>query len=494
MHWFDVDKEGLGKILEGRGPEFIGRELVQNALDEETTRVEVSVEWEAGVTHLTVRDDSPDGFTNLSHAWTLFAESKKKGDPTKRGRFNLGEKLVLALCHKAIITTTTGTVIFDKKGRRKTSVKQPRGSVFEGWIRQPKKAANALRAGVLEIIPPGHIQLFVDNKEVVRPDPVRTIDAKGLETEAAGSDGVLRRTKRNATLVLFEPSAGEPAVLHEMGIPVVELAAGDRWHVDVSQKVPLTMDRDNVRPAYLRRIRTLVINATHELLEGDDANAGWAREALKDPDICDAAVQASLELRFGEKRVAYDPSDPEANQKAMAAGYTVVTGSQLSKEEWASAKRAGAMVPAGQVTPSSKVRVGADGYDPVVPEEKWTPQQRWILEHAERIGTALLEIDVRAELVDDRHQRYGACFGAGRVSFNRNGFAGLGKTWFNQRASEGPFSEELNWLLIHEFGHHFSGNHLDSKFHDALCRLGAKLARLAVEQPSLFIPMETPVG
>ena len=38
MHWFDVDKEGLAKILAGRGPEFIGRELVQNALDENTTR------------------------------------------------------------------------------------------------------------------------------------------------------------------------------------------------------------------------------------------------------------------------------------------------------------------------------------------------------------------------------------------------------------------------------------------------------------------------
>ena len=489
MHWFDVDKEGLSKILEGRGPEFIGRELVQNALDEDTTRVEVLVEWEAGVTHLRVSDDSPDGFTNLSHAWTLFAESKKKGDPTKRGRFNLGEKLVLALCHKALITTTTGTVIFDKKGRRKTNVKQPRGSVFEGWLRQTKKNADALRAGVRAIIPPGHIELVVDNEEVVRPDPVRTINAKALATEASNGDGVLRATKRNATLILFEPRDGEPAVLHEMGIPVVELDAGDRWHVDVSQKVPLTLDRDNVRPAYLRHIRTLVINATHELLEGDDANAGWAREALKDPDICDAAVDRSLELRFGEKRVAYDPSDPEANARAVAEGYTVVTGSQLSKQEWANAKRAGAMTPAGQVTPSSKVRTSLLGdYDPRVPEKDWTSQQRWVLEHAVRLGDALLEIKVRAELVDDRKQRYGACFGDAKVSFNLNGFAGLGKTWFNRCATEGPLSEELNHLIIHEFAHHFEGNHLSSKYYDALSRLGAKLARLAFERPELFVP------
>lgn len=39
---------------------------------------------------LTVVDDAPLGFANLSHAYTIFAESKKKGDPGKRGRFNMG--------------------------------------------------------------------------------------------------------------------------------------------------------------------------------------------------------------------------------------------------------------------------------------------------------------------------------------------------------------------------------------------------------------------
>jgi 3-(3-hydroxy-phenyl)propionate hydroxylase len=32
--------------------------------------------------------------SDLTHAFTLFAESAKKGDAEKRGRFNLGEKLV----------------------------------------------------------------------------------------------------------------------------------------------------------------------------------------------------------------------------------------------------------------------------------------------------------------------------------------------------------------------------------------------------------------
>lgn len=492
MHWFDVDKEGLGKILEGRGPEFIGRELVQNALDEDTSRVEVSVDWADGVTHLTVTDDSPEGFHDISHAWTLFAESKKKVDPTKRGRFNLGEKLVLALCHKAQITTTTGRVIFDKAGRRKTKTSTERGSIFEGWLKQTKKAADALRAGVRAIIAPKTVEIHVDGTLLERPSVVRSLAAKALETECSNGDGVLRRTRRNAMVTLYEVRGDEPATLHEMGIPVVELDAGDRWHVDISQKVPLTLDRDNVRPAYLRHIRTLVLNATHELLETEDANSGWAREALKDKDASDAAVETSLELRFGKKRVAYDPSDREANSLATSKGYTVVTGSQLSRDEWINAKRAGAILPAGQVTPSPKVLTSLIGKDVDVPRDEWTPAEAWVIAHTERVGSALLETTVTSKLVHDGGQQYAACFGNRNVTFNRHGKRGLGKKWFGQRAAEGPHSEKLNELLIHELGHHFSDDHLSADYHHALCRLGAKLARLAVESPELFLAVETP--
>jgi hypothetical protein len=106
MHWFDVDKAGLAKLLARRGKEFIIHELVQNAWDEDTTRVDTSLARIPGsrMARLTVEDDNPNGFADLSHAFTLFAESEKKADTGKRGRFNLGEKLVLALCDEAEIS------------------------------------------------------------------------------------------------------------------------------------------------------------------------------------------------------------------------------------------------------------------------------------------------------------------------------------------------------------------------------------------------------
>jgi hypothetical protein len=42
----------------------------------------------------------------------------KRIDPTKRGRFNLGEKQAYSRCKTARVETTKGSVFFDKRARR----------------------------------------------------------------------------------------------------------------------------------------------------------------------------------------------------------------------------------------------------------------------------------------------------------------------------------------------------------------------------------------
>ena len=135
--WFAVDRRGLSKLLERKGKEFILFELLQNAWDENTKRVNVTLERieETRSAKLMVEDDNPDGFADLSHAYTLFAESKKNVDATKRGRFNLGEKLVLALCHEAELRSTKGGFRFDDSGRHAIRAKRPTGSVFTATLK-----------------------------------------------------------------------------------------------------------------------------------------------------------------------------------------------------------------------------------------------------------------------------------------------------------------------------------------------------------------------
>src|SRR5258708_867892 len=83
--WFDVDKKGLGKLVAGRSKAFVLYELLQNAWDQNVTTVQVKLSCLTGrpESEIEVEDDDPDGFADLAHAYTLFAESGKKGHAAK---------------------------------------------------------------------------------------------------------------------------------------------------------------------------------------------------------------------------------------------------------------------------------------------------------------------------------------------------------------------------------------------------------------------------
>src|SRR5438874_8039327 len=141
--WFEVDRSGLSKQAEQHPKGRLVGELVQNALDEPgVMQVAVTLALVPGrpLAGLTVEDDSPEGFRDLAHAYTLFAQSYKRANPEQRGQYNFGEKLVLAVCESASISTTKGTVLFTGEGRiEKPRQKRERGSVFQGTIRMTRE-------------------------------------------------------------------------------------------------------------------------------------------------------------------------------------------------------------------------------------------------------------------------------------------------------------------------------------------------------------------
>lgn len=428
---------------------------------------------------LTVEDDAPLGFADLTHAFTMFAESKKKVDPEKRGRFNLGEKLVLALCEEARICSTTGTVIFGPGGRSRSPKKRERGSEFRGTLRMNRGEYEEACEAVRSAIVPEGIETTFNEQILPTRLPIHSFEVS-LPTEIADTEGLLRRTMRKALVRVYEPTAGEVPSLYEMGIPVVE--TGDKWHIDIGQKVPLNMDRDNVTPAYLRTIRTVVLNEMHHRISAEDANDGWVREATADARCSDEAVRTAVVHRFGTKRVSYDPSDPEANKRAVSAGYTVVSGSQLSKQEWANVKRAEAMLPAGQVTPSPKPFSNDPNAPPcrMVREDQWTEGMKQIAAYAQMLAKELMKVDIKVRIADDTGMKASAAYGQCHLVFN---LAYLGRRWFEHGADH-----RVDSLLIHEFGHQYSGDHLSSEYYKALCTLGAKLKALAIQRSELFSP------
>ena len=132
---FEVDVDGLKQLVAKRGKSFILFELYQNARDQNVTSIAVTFERVGNIQYrLFIEDDDPEGFADLSHAYTLFAPSVKKDRPDKSGLFNLGEKLVIACCSEATILSTTGGIRFDAEGRHKLRQRRQVGSSFEGFI------------------------------------------------------------------------------------------------------------------------------------------------------------------------------------------------------------------------------------------------------------------------------------------------------------------------------------------------------------------------
>ncbi len=479
-HWFEVDKEGLRNLIERHGMGRLIAELVQNALDEDVTMVSIQLVPVPGrsIVSLAVEDDALEGFRNLDHAFTLFADSHKKKVPEKRGRFNLGEKLVLAVCQEATITTTTGTVIFHADGSRQVRPRssRQRGSLFEANLRMSRadydEAVNFLHS----LLVPENVSVTLNGVRLLPRQPVHTVEAN-LETEIADDQGVLRRRVRKTRVEFFEPGESEVATLYELGLPVVE--TGDRWHVNVGQRVPLTLSRDNVPPAYLRTIRTLVLNEMHQQITTEDANAVWVQQATCDEDCSSEAMRTFLDRRFGENRAAYDPTDPEANKAVQADGGTIVTSRMLKKEQWQKAREAKAIQPAGKIKPTAKP-YSLDPNAPLVDmlaREDWTDAMHRMVNYATFLAKELMDVALTVTIVRTTNN-FAACYGHGRLDLN---LSRLGRRWFEQGATE-----EVDRLLIHEFGHQYSGDHLSTGYHDALCRLGAKLKRLALEKPELF--------
>lgn len=347
MTWFTVDKAGLANILERRGKFFAVAELVSNAWDSGATHVDITLTPQPGVPSARlIVEDNGEGFTDLSHAFTMFAKSSRAGQAEKRGRFNLGEKLVLAICSCVKIVTTSGALVFEGDTRsNRPSQKRDRGTLIDATLRMTRDEYEDVCDQIKRLIPP--VRTTFNGREIEKSAPLVTFETK-LPSEMADGDGQLRRTVRTATVEVYE---GNGAIL-EMGIPVVETDNG--YRVNVLQKIPLNMERDNVTPAFLRAVNAALLNHVHNQLTPEEAAAPWAQEAAGDARATPAAVKSIIAKRFGDRAVIATPGDVIANAQAEAAGYTVIPGGAMPSALWANVRKHELLTPAGKAFPSPK--------------------------------------------------------------------------------------------------------------------------------------------
>jgi hypothetical protein len=492
--WLEIDITGFRRTLERKGKAWAIFELVQNAWDTEATLVEVTLTKPKNVdgqliSTLICKDNDPDGYRNLDEAHTLFASSSKKADPTKRGRFNAGEKQVLAMCESAKVSSTTGQVVFAANGKRKETdeVRTEVGTIFEGKIEMSEEEWAVIGKQVQLLIPP--IKTVYNGVEISGRIPLRAFQEQ-LPTEIANERGVLTPRKRTTEVRAYRPQQGETPYLYERGIPVVTIDG--KYHVSVEQKVPLNMDRDNVTPHYLKTIHTVILNNLHDDLTEEEASSTWVVTAVGNTErIKPEAAAAYVEKAFGKKAAIKDYRDAGSIKETESRGWNNIPPNALTPEVRATIDKHDLLKKTSQICPTeAPTKAPARILSP----DEYDEDQRKFVRLITTVAPTLIEHEVTVQIIDDADVLFLGCFLKNVASHTTKGRANFkaGSFLFQINVAHHDTSdwEENYSLLIHELAHHHplcqNNDHLKCEFYETVNSIGAKLAMLALTKPEIF--------
>jgi len=474
---FEVDIANMRKIHGARDKIFIIREMVQNGWDEDISRVDILLTPpdENGHSIIKVTDDSPGGWLSLEHAYTMYAESTKANDPTKRGRFNEGEKNVLCLAIEASVTTVSGQICFDRvRGRWTGTEHRKRGSEFYMKFELTQKEYADICVKSMLLIPPKDIVTTFNGQELPHRAPDLQFETR-LRTPVNGRND-LRKTD-----VRLYHAYGKQAWLYEMGIPVVQLG-DDPWHINVMQKMPVGRDRDNVPPTYLSDVRVAIFNKFFDKIPASQQSLLSMQAAAGNPKSSREAVDAHMKGRFGQDFVMEDPTDKGSREECVSQGMVVVEKNDLSPEmrkrlrkmKDAKNPKKAYLRKAGDVCPTDL----KPSLDNVVKPEDYDENTRDYVALIERLAPRLIHRTVKAVVVNDTD---GAAI---RGCFQYE----TGVMHINI-----VHQDTSNWadnyeLLVHEFAHNTlnSNAHLKDVFYTTVQKLSGELTLLALEEPELF--------
>lgn len=458
-NWFEVSVKGLAELQTGKPKHYIVRELVQNAWDEDITECKVDIQRHKHPTIITVFDDSPEGFKDLTDAYTVFKTTPKRANPKQRGRFNLGEKQAIALAKHTTIETTKGTITFDKNGRHHSKKKREFGSQVSLEVKMTKTEYESCVEMAKRYLPPKGIKYVVNGEIVSYTKPRQTISVS-LETEILQES--IKRVQRKTEV---EIPIEENSYLYEMGIPICPIDC--KYSINVQQKIPLSVDRETVPQRYLKVLFAEVLNATSQDIGEGEASDNWVRQATASKRVSGEAVKNVVQRRFGDKVVVANPFDKTSIDDALAHGYKVVRGSELSKEEWENVKGANAIQSSSEVFGHRFVNS-----KPVEANREMI----WTAELAKRVAKECLGIEIAVHFAR-WEGKTGAQYGDRTLTFN---VKSLGRKFFKNH-----FDENILDLIIHELGHE-KGMHTETTYHKALTQIGSQLVVIALQNPKFF--------
>jgi hypothetical protein len=218
-------------------------------------------------------------------------------------------------------------------------------------------------------------------------------------------------------------------------------------------------------------------------LDEDQAKSTWVRAALDDEEVLtEETAKAYVEAKLGapvDKLAVFCPGDPEANDRAVAAGFQLVRGGHLPSTVWGQVRQSNMIGKSSVLTPSHQQRSGWGSADVEVAYDKLTYAQRFVLHYTQALGRRLLGVQVWTRIVNDgtsEGRKYLATYRNADHRLTLN-VRTLGRRWFKDLEDD-VFAPRCVETLIHELAHEKVSNHLSDKFHDECCRLGSVFVAL----------------
>ena len=371
---FDVDLKGMRELFGGTDARRLAAEPVANVFDEyrgyddsqdRPTRCDVTIDPVPNSKSATFRvADDGGGFRNPDDIWTFFGSTGKRSCATVSGRFNSGDKQLLAVARSATVRSNDVTVAFADGQRSVTRHRTDKveGVVIEAgmpWTREEiRETVDHLRM----VSPPEGLTYTVNGEEVQPAKSRLSVTVKLPTVLLAGE--LLKRTVRRTVVTVSE--SDEP-MLYELGIPVCSLSdVGFPVSLDVGQKVPVPLSRDMVDTPYLYRLIGTVLEQAGldgvSLLSEEQQGAGFVKDAMEWVREPEAIKQVVADI-YGDN-VYRQSSDSVANAQAAASGATIIPGRTFTADTRRRLDSSGAMQTTSRVFPgAAESAVGMDGDD-----------------------------------------------------------------------------------------------------------------------------------
>ena len=486
---FEVSTEGMRLLHEGRPLWQLVKELISNSWDEEVTKCDVHINRfkTRGVVEVIVEDDG-NGFNDITDSFTLMKPTEKQSNPTVRGRFNLGEKELLSIAKSATIETVGHTVTFPEDGGRvHKKNKRENGTVVTAYVKGKNDEVDPTLEMLSSFIVPNNIEyrLFSDGVEwsyTRQLEKVTSFDAHLRTILSNGINQPLTSTTRkgnvdvykviNSTVSIDKQKLGS---IYEMGVFVQHIEAP--YQVDVNQKVPMPPNRDVVSDKYLQDIYAEILMKVCDDISSEDASASWINIALEDGRVDDKTMRSMMTKQLGDNAYLWS-SDTVANDQAIMAGMDVVHSRSMSPVIRARFQDVGL-----QTTHSTfgLKRSGFDSSDISLGDgsllntndimEQFgnvvSKDMESVSKYAKWISKQLLGFEVDVQFDNDKiyhaladYRYYDST--RGTLTFNIARLDGK-ENWFKNCPTK-----EQTFIIVHELGHHHSGDGHQSNYNDKL--------------------------